>query len=136
MILLTLFHDLSTFHSIIYIGFRVHLHQRSLVPIWNYFWWLWWPMISGDGWGLNFPDICHSVEEKSQKNWSNRGTNPGSLGERQQCYSLTTAVVIFFDIGNHISLNSQTTTDINFISIGIFHFSKILLIEGSREKNM
>ena len=24
-------------------------------------------MIPGDGWGLSFPDICHTVKEKPQK---------------------------------------------------------------------
>ena len=38
-------------------GFSARLHQRSLTPVWNDFWLLWWPMISGDGWGLPFPDI-------------------------------------------------------------------------------
>ena len=35
-------------------------------------------MISGDGWGLKFPDICNTVEEKSRKE-RQRGklTRPG-----------------------------------------------------------
>ena len=54
-------------------------------------------MISGDGWGLSFPDICLKVEENSgknnQENWPGRGSNPGPLGEKQRCYPLNTAVV-------------------------------------------
>ena len=55
-------------------------------------------MISGNGWGLSFPDICRTVEEKPRKNLNkenlpDRGSNLGPLGERQGCYSLTTAVV-------------------------------------------
>ena len=44
-------------------------------------------MTSGDGWGLSFPDICLRVEEKPQTG------NTGLLGERQQYYPSTTAVV-------------------------------------------
>ena len=47
-------------------GFRTHQHQRSLVPIVNDFLWLCWPLISRDLWGLKFPDICLTVEEKPQ----------------------------------------------------------------------
>ena len=46
---------------------RTRLHLRSLVPVMNDFLWLWWPMISGDGWSLSFPDICLTVEEKFRK---------------------------------------------------------------------
>ena len=57
-------------------------------------------MISGDGWGLSFPNICLTVEEKhrkspNQENWPDRGSNPRPLGERQRCYPLTTAVVLW-----------------------------------------
>ena len=36
--------------------------------------------ICGDEWGLRFPDICLSVEEKprknlNQENWTHRGSN-------------------------------------------------------------
>ena len=60
--------------------------------------WFWWPMISGDGWGLSFLDICLTVEKKpgkilNQGNWPDRGSNLGPLGERQRCYPLTTALV-------------------------------------------
>ena len=39
-------------------------------------------IISGDGQGLSFPDICLTVKEKHQKNlnqenWPNQGLNPG-----------------------------------------------------------
>ena len=50
-------------------------------------------MISGDGCGLNFPDICLTIEEKHQpENWPERGSNP--LGERHECYPMTTAIVV------------------------------------------
>ena len=67
-----------------YMGFRARLHQMSLAPVWNDFWRLWWPMISGNGWGLCFPDICLTVEEEprenlNQENWAYRGSNPGPL---------------------------------------------------------
>ena len=48
-------------------GFRARLCQRSLAPVWNDFWLLWWPMVSGDGLGLRFPYICLTVEEKPRK---------------------------------------------------------------------
>ena len=55
-------------------------------------------MISGDGWGLSFPNICITVEEKSwknlnQENWPDQGSNPGLLGEKQRCYPSTKVVV-------------------------------------------
>ena len=48
-------------------------------------------MISGDGWGLYFPNICLTVEENSiksfsQENWPDREYNPGPLGDRQRYY--------------------------------------------------
>ena len=56
-------------------------------------------MISGDGCGLSFPEICLTVEENlgknlNQENRPDRGSDPGPLGEKQRCYPLTTAVVI------------------------------------------
>ena len=56
-------------------------------------------MISGDGWGLRFPDIRLIVEEKprknlNQENWPDRGSNPVPLGERQRRYPSTTAVAL------------------------------------------
>ena len=56
-------------------GFRVHQHRRSLVPIWNGLWWLWWPMLSRDRWGLGFPDICLTVEKKTPEKTSTRKTD-------------------------------------------------------------
>ena len=49
-------------------------------------WWLWWPMISRDGWSQRFPDMFYSSGKKpeknlNQENWSKRGSNPSSLGE-------------------------------------------------------
>ena len=55
--------------------FRVLQHQRSLAPVMNVFLWLRWPMISGDGWGQSFPEICLMVEEKPRKN-PTRKTDP------------------------------------------------------------
>ena len=44
-----------------------------------------------------FPDICLIVEENSRKtstrNWPDQGSNPGLLGERQQCYPEIIAVI-------------------------------------------
>ena len=57
----------DTFFNTLYMGFRVSQHQRSMAPEWNEFWWLWWPIISGDGWGLSFPNICLTIEEKPHK---------------------------------------------------------------------
>ena len=47
--------------------FKAWQQQRSLAPVMNDFLWIWWPMISGDGWGLSFTDICHTVEETPWK---------------------------------------------------------------------
>ena len=79
-------------------GFRAHLHQRSLALVWNDFWRLWWPMIYGDGWDLSFPDISLTVDEKPQKKpqpgkLTLTGLEPG-LVDRQRCYPLSTVVVI------------------------------------------
>ena len=51
--------------------------STSEAPVMNDFWWLWWPMITGDGWGLSFLGICLTVEENprknlNQQNWPNR----------------------------------------------------------------
>ena len=90
----------TLFLFIINLCFRACQYLRSLAPIMNDFWW-WWPMISRDGRGLRFPDICLTVEKKPQKNihqenWPNWGSNPGPLSERQRCYPLTTAVVFSY----------------------------------------
>ena len=61
----------------LYMGFSAGQHHRSFAPVWNDFWWLWWPMISGDGWGLSFPDICVTVEEKPQKKQRGKLARPG-----------------------------------------------------------
>ena len=55
-------------------------------------------MISGDGCGLNFPNNCLTLQEKSPKKLNqetrlDRGSNPGPLDERQRYYPLTTVVV-------------------------------------------
>ena len=34
-------------------------------------------MISGDGCGLRFPDICHTVEEKPRQNLNQENWQPG-----------------------------------------------------------
>ena len=83
-----------------YMIFMARPHHRSLALIMIDFLRLWWPMISGDGWGLSFPDICLTVEEKPRKepqsgNWPDRGSNPGPLCERQRRYLKTIAVVIY-----------------------------------------
>ena len=55
-------------------------------------------MISGDGCGLSFPDICLTVEKKphpGKLTWP--GIEPGPLGERQRCYPLTRAVVLIVE---------------------------------------
>ena len=75
-------------------GFRARIHQRSLTPVWNYFDnILWWPMISGDRWGLSFPDICLTGEEKPRQNPTqetcpDRRSNPGQLRDKRACYHL------------------------------------------------
>ena len=55
-------------------------------------------MISGDGWGLSFPDIYLTAEENpwknlNQENWPDRESNPDLLGERQRCYPWIIVVV-------------------------------------------
>ena len=58
-----------------------------------------WPMISGDGWGLNFSrHLSYSwgktlEKNLNQENWPDQGSNLGPLGERQQYYPSTTAMV-------------------------------------------
>ena len=48
-------------------SFRAYLHLRLLAPTSNDFGWLWWSMISRDGCGVSFPDICLAVEEEPWK---------------------------------------------------------------------
>ena len=51
----------------------------------------WYPVMFG---GLSFLDICLTVEEKPQTRKLTRlGMNPGTIGETQRCFPLTTAVV-------------------------------------------
>ena len=69
---------------LVYMGFRAREYRRSLTP-YEMIYSDWWPMISGDTWGLSFPDICLTVEGKprkhqNQENWPDRGSNPGPLG--------------------------------------------------------
>ena len=50
-------------------------------------------MISGDGWGLSFPDIYLTVGEKPRKNLNqenlpDRGSNPDPLRDRHACCRL------------------------------------------------
>ena len=84
----------SGISKLLYMGFRTRLYQFA--PVWNDF--------CDDQWytGMDgayvFPYICLTVEEKrrknlNQENWSDRGTNPGPLGERQRCNPSTRAVV-------------------------------------------
>ena len=59
----------------------------------NEFWWLWWPMISGVSWGLSFPDICRTVEEKIRKKprpekVARPGIEPGPARWEQRRYPL------------------------------------------------
>ena len=80
-------------------GFMARLYQRSLAPIWNNFLWLWWAMISGNRWDLRFLTFVLQLSKNpgktfNQENWPDRGSYPGPLGERQRCYSSTTAVVL------------------------------------------
>ena len=78
-------------------GCRVRQHLRSLAPAMNDFGWLWWPVESGAGWGLRFPDIYLTVEEKpiNLENWPDRGSNPCYIVMwEQRCYPLTTAVEV------------------------------------------
>ena len=65
--------------------FRANQHLRSLAPTPNDLWWLWWPMISGDGWGLSFPDNCLTVEEKTPDKTSPRKTDPTGNRTRTRC---------------------------------------------------
>ena len=58
-----------------------------------------WPMLSGDRWGLSFPDICLRVEEnpwkKPQLGKLNRpGIEPGSARRQATMLPSTTAEVI------------------------------------------
>ena len=70
-------------------------------------------MISGDRWGLSFPDICLTVEEKPRKNlnrenWPLRVSNSGPLGKKQQCYSSTTAVIMTLRRFTYLTAHSPT----------------------------
>ena len=40
------------------------------------FLWLWWPMVTGDGWGLSFPDICLTVEKRIRKTSTRKTDRP------------------------------------------------------------
>ena len=61
--------------GIVYIGFRARRHRRSLAPVWNDLWW-WWPMISGDRWGLSVSDMSY-VENPRKKPQPGKLTRPG-----------------------------------------------------------
>ena len=61
-----------------------HQHQRSLAPVINEFWWLWWPMISGDGWDVSFPDIFVFQLRKNPWKPSTRKTDP-TLDRTRAC---------------------------------------------------
>ena len=55
-----------------------------LAPVWNDFWWLWWPMISGDGWGLSFPENCLTVKVKPRKNLNQENWPDGDRTRARQ----------------------------------------------------
>ena len=65
-------------------------------------------MISGDGWGLGFPDMSYgwgkNPEKLNQENWPDRGSNPGPLGERQRSYPLATTYCIKSSLISLISI--------------------------------
>ena len=65
----------STLFNTLYMSFRTRQNRRSLAPAWNDLWWKWWPMISGDWWGLRFPDIFLQLRKKPGKT-SIRKTDP------------------------------------------------------------
>ena len=48
--------------------FRARQHKRLFAPVMKDFGWLCWPMTSGDGWGLSFPDVCLIIEGNPRTN--------------------------------------------------------------------
>ena len=54
--------------------YKTWQHERSLAPVMNDFLWIWWPMISGDGWGLSFTEIWGNPR-KIPQTW--KLTRPG-----------------------------------------------------------
>ena len=62
-------------------GFREHQCQRSLVPIMNDFWWLWYPF----SWHLPYSWGKTPEKPKNLPNWE---SNPGLLHDRCACYHL------------------------------------------------
>ena len=66
-------------------------------------------MMANDVRGLMGPKFSWHVsynwgkprKKLNQENWTDRGLNPGQLGERQRCYPSTTAAICFFPRGTH-----------------------------------
>ena len=60
---------------LVYMGFRAHVHEGSVAPVWNDFDCQWYPEMDG---GLSFPFICLTVEEKLKPGKLTRlGIEPG-----------------------------------------------------------
>ena len=67
-------------------------------------------MVSGDGWGLSFPDICFTVEEKTRKNlnqenWPDRGIKSGPT----KWEAATLPLVHRVSYGHHISSKTYSS---------------------------
>ena len=59
-------------------GFRARRHHWSLAHVMNDFCWLWWPMITGDGWGLSFSrHLSYSWGKPPEKSQLGKLTRPG-----------------------------------------------------------
>ena len=79
-------------------GFRERLHLRPMTPVLNDFDAYngqWYPRMRGLKISQNLSyNWGKPPENLNQENWLVRGSNPGSLGERQRCYPSTRAVVV------------------------------------------
>ena len=69
--------------------FRARQHLRSLAPVWNYLWWLWWPTISGDRWGPKFSWHLSYSWRKTPEKTSTRKTDPSGIEPRPAVWEAT-----------------------------------------------
>ena len=86
-------------------------------------------MISGDGWGLRFPDICLSVEEKIRKEpQPGKLTRPGIEPEPAACYSLRHSG------GLGVTLKEKNAILYMFIKLLLLGFTTHLNILGHQRR--
>ena len=79
-------------------GFTVRQHLRSLAPVMNGYWWLWWPNDIGGSCGPKASWHLSQVRKTRKKNLTqetcpDQGSNLGPLRDRCACYSACSTAV-------------------------------------------